>query len=42
MAGEKIDALWYTRCGVPTAIGIAVQLGWLEKAFEPSGIAIRC
>ena len=33
MTDSKIEALWYTRCGVPTAIGVAVQLGWLDKAF---------
>jgi ABC-type nitrate/sulfonate/bicarbonate transport system substrate-binding protein len=41
MPGEKIDALWYTRCGVPTAIGVAARLGWLERAFAPAGIEIR-
>jgi ABC-type nitrate/sulfonate/bicarbonate transport system substrate-binding protein len=41
MLKNKLDALWYTRCGVPTAIGIAAHLGWLEKAFAQDGIAIR-
>jgi ABC-type nitrate/sulfonate/bicarbonate transport system substrate-binding protein len=36
----KLDTLWYTRCGVPTAVGIAVQLGWLEQEFAGEGIAI--
>ncbi len=36
----KLDTLWYTRCGVPTGVGIAVQLGWLEQEFAGDGIAI--
>jgi ABC-type nitrate/sulfonate/bicarbonate transport system substrate-binding protein len=36
----KLDTLWYTRCGVPTAVGIAVQLGWLEQEFASDGITI--
>lgn len=35
------DALWFTRCPVPTATGIAYKLGWLTKAFEDEGIALR-
>lgn len=41
MTDSKMDTLWYTRCGVPTAIGIAVQLGWLDKAFASEGIEVR-
>lgn len=41
MTDRKIDTLWYTRCGVPTAIGVAVQLGWLDKAFASEGIEVR-
>jgi ABC-type nitrate/sulfonate/bicarbonate transport system substrate-binding protein len=35
------NALWYTRCPVPTPLGIAAQLGWLEAAFAAEGLAIR-
>lgn len=33
--------LWYTRCPVPTPLGIAVQLGWFADEFAPEGIALR-
>lgn len=33
--------LWFTRCPVPTASGIAVQNGWLEAEFGGQGIAVR-
>ena len=29
------DALWYTRCPVPTALGIAVHRGWFDEEFGP-------
>lgn len=34
---EPLDTLWYTRCPVPTGLGIAVQQGWLEEAFAQQG-----
>jgi ABC-type nitrate/sulfonate/bicarbonate transport system substrate-binding protein len=37
----RIDTLWYTRCPVPTALGIAAQLGWVEEEFRPDGIKVR-
>ena len=36
-----IDTLWYTRCPVPTASSIAIQRGWIERAFAARGIAVR-
>jgi ABC-type nitrate/sulfonate/bicarbonate transport system substrate-binding protein len=33
--------IWYTRCPVPTASGIAIQKGWLKDAFAPDGIDVR-
>lgn len=33
--------LWFTRCPVPTATGIAYKLGWLVEAFAEDGIALR-
>jgi ABC-type nitrate/sulfonate/bicarbonate transport system substrate-binding protein len=30
---KHLDTLWYTRCPVPTGLGIALQHGWLEEAF---------
>lgn len=32
-----LDTLWYTRCPVPTGLGIAIQQGWLEEAFARQG-----
>ncbi|HVT08958.1 MAG TPA: ABC transporter substrate-binding protein [Polyangia bacterium] len=38
---SKIDTLWYTRCPVPTPLGIAAQLGWIEEEFKGDGIRVR-
>ncbi|MFJ5229696.1 ABC transporter substrate-binding protein [Kitasatospora sp. NPDC088391] len=35
------DTLWFTRCPVPTATGIAADRGWLAEEFAPEGIAVR-
>ena len=35
------NTIWYTRCPVPTASGIAIQKGWLAEAFAPDGIAVH-
>lgn len=35
------NTLWYTRCPLPTAFGLAVQLGWIDEEFAAEGIAIR-
>lgn len=32
------DTLWYTRCPVPTASGLAHSLGWLGETAERSGL----
>jgi ABC-type nitrate/sulfonate/bicarbonate transport system substrate-binding protein len=37
---RKIDTIWYTRCPVPTAFSIAIQLGGLDKEFAPDGIRV--
>lgn len=34
---QMLDTLWYTRCPVPTGLGIAIQHGWLEEAFRRQG-----
>lgn len=36
----SIDRLWYTRCPVPTASGIAIHHGWIDAEFAPDGIAV--
>jgi ABC-type nitrate/sulfonate/bicarbonate transport system substrate-binding protein len=37
---SKLETLWYTRCPVPTPVGIAVQLGWIEEEFAGDGIKL--
>lgn len=37
---DKLDTLWYTRCPVPTGLGIAIQQGWLEEAFARQGTSL--
>lgn len=37
---HKLETLWYTRCPVPTGLGIAVQKGWLEESFKEQGTTI--
>jgi ABC-type nitrate/sulfonate/bicarbonate transport system substrate-binding protein len=37
---SAIDKIWFTRCPVPTATGLAYKLGWLEQEFKPDGISI--
>src|ERR1700712_2259091 len=34
---EPLHPLWYTRCPVPTGLGIAIQHGWLEDVFRQQG-----
>lgn len=38
---NTINALWYTRCPVPTPLGIAVQLGLFADEFGADGIALH-
>lgn len=35
-----VDRIWFTRCPVPTATGIAYKLGWLDEEFAKDGIAV--
>lgn len=35
-----LDTLWYTRCPVPTALGIAVHRGWFDDEFGADGITL--
>lgn len=37
---QAIDTIWFTRCPVPTATGLAYKLGWLDAEFAPDGIAV--
>ena len=36
----SLDQLWFTRCPVPTATGLAYKLGWLTNEFAGDGITI--
>lgn len=38
---KPLDTLWYTRCPVPTGLGIAVQKGWLEETLGAQGTQIK-
>jgi len=38
---DPLDALWYTRCPVPTGLGIALQKGWLEESFTTQSTIIK-
>jgi ABC-type nitrate/sulfonate/bicarbonate transport system substrate-binding protein len=40
LTGARVDRLWYTRCPVPTASSLAIELGWLEQEFAPDGITV--
>lgn len=33
-----IDAVWYTRCPVPTAFSQAIRPRWIDKEFAPDQI----
>ncbi|CCH31672.1 ABC transporter substrate-binding protein [Actinosynnema sp. NPDC047251] len=34
------DRIWYTRCPVPTASGLAYNLGWLAEEFAADGLEV--
>lgn len=38
---SRPDTLWYTRCSIPTPLGVGAQLGLYRQEFEPDGIRIR-
>ncbi|MDX2020787.1 MAG: ABC transporter substrate-binding protein [Deltaproteobacteria bacterium] len=38
---SKIDTLWFTRCPVPTATGLAYKLGWFDEEFAADGIKVK-
>ena len=40
-SSAAIDTIWFTRCPVPTATGLAYKLGWLEQEFAADGIAVK-
>jgi len=38
---HPLDTLWYTRCPVPTGLGIAVQKGWLQDTVGALGTRVQ-
>jgi ABC-type nitrate/sulfonate/bicarbonate transport system substrate-binding protein len=41
MSHSNLDTLWYTRCPVPTGLGIALQKGWLEESFRAQNTVVK-
>src|SRR5580704_10045459 len=41
VAMAAIEKIWFTRCPVPTATGLAYKLGWLTEEFARDGIAVH-
>ena len=41
MTKNHLETLWYTRCPVPTGLGIAIQQGWLLEAFAAQGTKVE-
>jgi ABC-type nitrate/sulfonate/bicarbonate transport system substrate-binding protein len=41
MSHSHLDTLWYTRCPVPTGLGIALQKGWLEESFRTQNTTVK-
>ncbi|QXI25501.1 ABC transporter substrate-binding protein [Pseudomonas vanderleydeniana] len=39
-ARTELDQIWFTRCPVPTASGIAYKLGWLSEEFAVDGLPV--
>nr|WP_294838799.1 ABC transporter substrate-binding protein [uncultured Methylotenera sp.] len=39
-ANSSLTDIWFTRCPVPTATGLAYKLGWLQDEFAADGISI--
>jgi ABC-type nitrate/sulfonate/bicarbonate transport system substrate-binding protein len=37
----SLDTIWFTRCPVPTASGIAYNLGWLGEEFSADGLPVE-
>ncbi len=41
VAGNALKELWFTRCPVPTATGLAYRLGWFDDEFAADGIRVE-
>jgi ABC-type nitrate/sulfonate/bicarbonate transport system substrate-binding protein len=40
-ANQPVNTLWYTRCPVPTPLGLAARQGWFDSEFQPDAITIH-
>jgi ABC-type nitrate/sulfonate/bicarbonate transport system substrate-binding protein len=40
-ASTAPSEIWFTRCPVPTATGLAYKLGWLDEEFAADGVPVR-
>lgn len=40
-SSEGLDRVWFTRCPVPTATGLAYKLGWLEQEFAGDNLPVQ-
>lgn len=40
-ASAPLKDIWFTRCPVPTATGLAYKLGWLDEEFAKDGITVK-
>lgn len=38
---NSVSEIWYTRCPVPTPVGLAVQLGFFDEAFAAEGVTLN-
>lgn len=38
---KTLETLWYTRCPVPTGLGLAVQKGWLQSTILGLGTGVE-
>lgn len=39
-SSSALEEIWFTRCPVPTATGLAYRLGWLGEEFARDGIKV--
>lgn len=37
---QTLEQIWFTRCPVPTATGLAYKLGWIAQEFAADGITV--
>ncbi|QBQ98882.1 ABC transporter substrate-binding protein [Paraburkholderia pallida] len=41
VAESTVQSIWFTRCPVPTPLGIAAHLGWFDEEFARDRITVR-